>query len=83
MRVLALEITKNQNIAEAKRRIENGTLNVQRFMEKAVYWTIPSSAKKLQLATTFQNEAPSEAIIAFESNQEEGDDQLEDDILKL
>ena len=52
-------------------------------MEKAVYWTIPSSAKKLQLAPTFQSEVPSAAIIAFESNQEEGDDQLEDDILKL
>ena len=45
-------------------------------MDKAVYWTIPSSAKKLQLAPTFQSEVPSEAIITFKAHQEEGDDQL-------
>ena len=33
---------------------------IKRYMDKAVYWTIPSSAKKLQLAPTFQSEVPSE-----------------------
>ncbi len=43
------QVTKNQAILDASRLLNNGKIDINGFMNKAVYWTATSKTKKLIL----------------------------------